>query len=235
MLDSSGKRSRRSPASQHPGAVGHDRVSAGSKTTLFVSNALNGGATKGVHDDRQLDGGADRARIRHRAAAEGDQPSRWSRTGSRGATTGSARARPDRASRSPPTARCTSPTRSTTASPRSHEAMTRTTPAPARRHDASPKAATSSNRSGWCSRPTATSSRRTRGDGNIVETTPGGKQLVAADRRLEDRRRVAVRARRHPGRAPACTSSTTAKTRCACCAEACDSRERLRRRWRLFT
>ncbi len=105
------RRSRRSPSKNIQGPWDSTAVSEGAKTTLFVSNALNGGAVVGEKHDRQLDGGADRTGIgpntsRRRCSSEtGDREGHpLDRLG------GSARARADGARRSPPTARCTWPT-----------------------------------------------------------------------------------------------------------------------------
>ena len=76
VLDSEGKAVETIAGKNIQGPWDSTAKSEGSKTTLFVSNALNGGAAKGKNTDQQLDGAADRTGIRRRADAEGARANR---------------------------------------------------------------------------------------------------------------------------------------------------------------
>ena len=75
VLDSHGKPVETIASANIQGPWDSTAESEGAKTTLFVSNALNGG---GVEGERRIDNStvsSDRARIRRRTSAEGPQRS----------------------------------------------------------------------------------------------------------------------------------------------------------------
>ena len=171
--------------------------SEGAKTTLFVSNALNGGAAKGKNTINNstvlridLESGAGQAR---RSPANSGR-----RRHPLGELGRSARARPDRrrAGLQRHALRRLHAGQQDPRGPRSGDP-----------HDAVAQAASRLTEGGHLKEPLGSMLApngniitTNGGDGNIVETTPAGQQVAVPTARQEDRRRLALRPRGQPRR-----------------------------------